>query len=72
MLTGCTEDDYTVVIGNAICTNVHVITNHLQCQPPFDQPGQPPDGHVIAGAVQVVVSKLLIISRGHYQGYLVY
>ena len=59
MLTGCTAFDYTVLIGNETCDNVYVTQNHLQCQPPVEQPGQQSDGHVIAGAVQVVVSGII-------------
>ena len=59
MLTGCTVDDFKVWIGNATCSNINVTQNHLQCQPPIEQPGQQSDGHVIAGAVQVVVSYLI-------------
>ena len=59
MLTGCTADDYTLWIGNATCHKIDVTQNHLQCQPPIEQPGQQSDGHVIAGAVQVVVSRIL-------------
>ena len=56
MLTGCTVDDFKVQIGNATCNSIEVTQNHLKCQPPIEQPSQKAEGHVIAGAVQVVVS----------------
>ena len=61
MLTGCTLFDYTVLIGNATCNGVDVTENHLQCQPPFEQPSQQLDGHIITGAVQVIVSRIRLL-----------
>ena len=59
MLSGCTAEDFTVWIGNSTCQNIDVTQNHLHCEPPIDQPNQQSDGHVIHGAVQVVVSGII-------------
>ena len=59
MLTGCSVFDYTVLVGNATCDDIDVTQNRLQCQPPIEEPGQQPDGHVIEGAGQVVVSRII-------------
>ena len=59
MLRGCTVGDYKVWVGNRTCDNVDVTENHLQCQPPIQQPSQQSDGHIIAGALQVVVSRTI-------------
>ena len=59
MLTGCSVFDYTVLVGNNTCDDVDVAQNRLQCRPPIEEPGQQSDGHVIDGAVQVVVSRII-------------
>ena len=59
MLTGCTVLDNTVLVGNDTCDDIDVAQNRLQCQTPIEEPGQQSDGHVIEGAVQVVVSKII-------------
>ena len=59
MLTGCTVFDYTVLAGNDTCDDIDVAQNRLQCQLPIEQPDQQSDGHVIEGAVQVVVSGII-------------
>ena len=63
MLTGCTVSDYTVLVGNGTCDDIDVTQNHLQCQPPIEQPGQQSDGHMIDGALQVVVSRIISYTR---------
>ena len=45
MLTGCTEPDYTVWVGNATRDDVHVTDNHLECLPPRVQPSQSSRDH---------------------------
>ena len=59
MLTGCTVFDYTVLVGNDNCDDIDVTQNCLQCQLPIEEPGQQSDGHVIEGAVQVVVRRII-------------
>ena len=57
MLTGSTVGDYTVMIGNGTCSSINITENRLQCQPPTEQPSQLADGHIITGALQVVVGE---------------
>ena len=57
--TGSTVEDFKVWIGNASCSISDLTQSVLQCEPPIEQPAQQSDGHLIAGAVQVIVSRIL-------------
>ena len=61
MLSGCTPEDYTVLIGNSSCYDVSVTDSLLECLPPREQPRQQSEGHIIQGAVQVVVGRACVI-----------